>query len=189
MGAVILSDGVNATQRSSITEAEVRFQGRVDIDPGAFQLLRQGAGGGLVATSFSTRVDSQGNTVAILRFSGSLTRGADHALVDGNYHLLIDPTKVRVAGTLIRLDGDADGQQGGVYSIGTAETDGFFAYFGDIDGDRDVDAQDFGRFGASFQQSAGEPGYDRAFDSDGDGDVDGQDYGRFLTRLFKKLGR
>ena len=188
VGAVIMTDGSNASQRSSITQIDVQFDRAVDIDAGAFQLSKTGVGGGIVDTVFTLSVDTEGNTIATLAFSGTLTQGAKHALVDGNYQLLIDPTKVRTAGTSVSMDGNSDGLQGGAYTIGNAESDAFFAFFGDSDGDRDVDAQDYGRFGLSFQKSEGDAGYNAALDSDGDGDVDGQDYGRFRQRFFKRLG-
>ena len=65
--------------------------------------------------------------------------------------------------------------------------DEFFRFFGDSDGDRDVDGQDYGRFGLSFLKSDGTPGFNPAFDFDGDGDVDGQDYGNFGLRFLKTL--
>ena len=71
--------------------------------------------------------------------------------------------------------------------FGEDPTDQFFRLFGDSDGDRDVDGQDYGRFGLSFLKSEGMAGYDAAFDGDGDGDVDGQDYGRFGLRFLKTL--
>ena len=69
---------------------------------------------------------------------------------------------------------------------GENAADHFFRFYGDSDGDRDVDGQDYGRFGLAFLQSA--PGaYNPDFDFDGDGDVDGQDYGRFGLRFSRRL--
>ncbi|WP_372895415.1 LamG-like jellyroll fold domain-containing protein [Stieleria sp.] len=187
VGAVIMTDGNNATQRSSITQIEVQFDRAVDVDAGAFQLSKTGTGGGVVDTAFTLSADAQGNTIATITFSGTLTRGVKFALVDGNYQLLVDPTKVRSAGTSITIDGDSDGLQGGAYAIGNVESDAFFAHFGDTDGDRDVDGQDYGRFGLSFLKNDGQAGFNPALDSDGDGDVDGQDYGRFGLRFLKRL--
>jgi hypothetical protein len=188
VGAVIMTDGNNASQRSSITQIDVQFDRAVDVDAGAFQLSKIGTGGGVVDTTFTLSADAQGNTIATITFSGTLTRGAKLALVDGNYQLLVDPTKVRSAGTMVAMDGDSDGLQGGSYAIGNVESDAFFAHFGDTDGDRDVDGQDYGRFGLTFLKSEGQAGFNPALDSDGDGDIDGQDYGRFGLRFLKRLG-
>lgn len=166
----------------------IQFDGLVDTDSGAFQLTRLGAGGAVVTTTFTTSTDNDGNTVATVTFSGSETRGDESSLLDGNYRLSIDPSKVRRQGTSVMLDGDSDGLQGRAYVLGAVEADAFFAYFGDTDGDRDVDGQDYGRFGLTFLQVEGQPGFNPTLDSDGDGDVDGQDYGRFGLRFLKRLG-
>jgi len=61
--------------------------------------------------------------------------------------------------------------------------------FGDDDGDRDVDGQDYGRFGRSFLKSQGAIDFNAAMDREGDGnvDVDGQDYGAFLRNFHRSL--
>ncbi|WP_372899684.1 hypothetical protein, partial [Stieleria sp.] len=187
VGPLAIGDGSASPQHSRITKIDVAFDGLVDIDPGAFEVRKRDPEGGVVATSFVVNTDPQGNSVATLTFSGALTRGLDAALVDGNYQLTIDPSKVRRAGTSVTLDGNNDGLQGGDYSYGTLATDDFFALYGDSDGDRDVDGQDYGRFGLTFLKSSGDPGFNPAMDSDGDGDVDGQDYGRFGQRFLKML--
>ena len=66
-------------------------------------------------------------------------------------------------------------------------TDEFFRLFGDSDGDRDVDGQDYGRFALTFLKSVGTAGFNSALDFDGDGDVDGRDYGNFGRRFLKTL--
>ncbi|QEF99095.1 hypothetical protein Mal15_31550 [Stieleria maiorica] len=187
VSAVAPAHAGNSNQRSQITTVDVVFEGQVDIDSDAFELRRRDGDGEIVTTSFSLASDSQGNSVASLRFSGDLTRGNSAALVDGNYQLTIDPSKVRRAGTSVTLDGNDDGRQGGDFVFGAAATDRFFAFFGDTDGDRDVDGQDYGRFGLSFLKSEGTAGYNPDLDSDGDGDVDGQDYARFGQRFLKTL--
>ena len=73
------------------------------------------------------------------------------------------------------------------YSYGDDALDAFFRQFGDGDGDRDVDGQDYGLFGLTFLQSSTDPAFDPAFDFDGDNDVDGQDYSRFRRRYLRPL--
>jgi len=53
----------------------------------------------------------------------------------------------------------------------------FHRLFGDVDGDADVDAVDFGELRRFFG------GYDFAFDIDGDGDVDANEFGQFRARF------
>ena len=74
-----------------------------------------------------------------------------------------------------------------VFGEGSGSNDAFFRLLGDSDGDRDVDGQDYGRFGLAFNTIEGSANYDAAFDSDGDGDVDGQDYGRFGQRFMTSI--
>ncbi|QDV40460.1 Calx-beta domain protein [Stieleria neptunia] len=187
VGVLTLGSGSSTTQRSTVTQVDITFDGLVDVDADAFELRKQGSQGGLVTTAFTLTTDAQNNSVATLTFSGPLTRGAIGALVDGNYQLAIDPTKVRRTGTSVSLDGDGDGLRGGDYVIGTSATDQFFALYGDSDGDRDVDGQDYGRFGLTFLKTAGTPGFNPDLDFDGDGDVDGQDYGQFGLRFLRRI--
>lgn len=86
------------------------------------------------------------------------------------------------------LDGNSDGTGGDNHVFGDQAEDGCFRLFGDSDGDRDVDGQDFGRLFETFFRSLGQPGFNPAFDYDGDNDVDGQDYGQFAGRFFQVLG-
>lgn len=76
-----------------------------------------------------------------------------------------------------------DGSAGGIYTLGQVATDNFFRLFGDSDGDRDVDVQDLGAFGASFRKTDAESEYDPRFDFDSDGDVDVEDLGKFGIRF------
>ena len=98
---------------------------------------------------------------------------------DGKYFLNIDGSKVLSSATGVLLDADADWIPGGSNIFGESAHDGFFRLYGDSDGDRDVDAQDYGRFGLSFLQSSASSDYKPELDFDGDGDVDGLDLGRF----------
>uniref|UniRef100_UPI003562B090 Ig-like domain-containing protein n=1 Tax=Stieleria sp. TaxID=2795976 RepID=UPI003562B090 len=177
---VAIDDG--SGQRSAVRYIDLQFDSLVTIDDGAFQL----------ATSDGTPVGVapvidhiNGKTKVRLTFldpaSGADLVDDSGSLQDGNYTLTILDTHVRSA-TGKRLDGDRDGE------AGAPRVDEFFRFFGDTDGDRDVDGQDYGRFGLSFLKSNGDAAYNPALDSDGDGDVDGQDYGRFGLRFLKRLG-
>ncbi len=70
---------------------------------------------------------------------------------------------------------------------GDPDTDSFFRLFGDTDGDRDVDIQDYGAFARSFLSQLGDANYNAAVDFDGDGDVDGNDMGQFRRSLSRRL--
>ncbi|QDV84911.1 PA14 domain-containing protein [Stieleria magnilauensis] len=106
------------------------------------------------------------------------TTGLLHSLADGNYQLTVPATAIESVQTGLGLAGD--------WVHGENAADQFFRLYGDSDADRDVDGQDYGRFGLTFLQSA--PGtYNSDFDFDGDGDVDGQDYGRFGLQFLRRL--
>lgn len=173
--------GDGTVQRSSIGSLVVTFEGQVDIDADAFSVLKRGVGGGLVTNSFVTSVNGSGNTVATISFSGSFTRSTG-PLVDGYYQLTIDNSKVRRAGTLLRLDGDNDGVPGGNFVRGTSATDNYFAYFGDSNGDGTVGVAEFGQFRSTFGKLPSDPGYNALFDFDGGG-VGVSDFGQFRARF------
>ena len=107
-----------------------------------------------------------------------------NSLSDGNYRLDIAATKLRPAEDTRAMATDF---VFGGERVGNNLRDDFFRLFGDTDGDRDVDGQDYGRFAQSFLQDPLSETFDPGFDFDGDGDVDGQDYSRFGRRFLKRL--
>ena len=62
---------------------------------------------------------------------------------------------------------------------GAAIADKFFRFYGDNDGDRDVDATDYSFFSPSYRKRVGQAGFNAYFDYDGDADVDASDYSQF----------
>ncbi|MCA9192438.1 MAG: VCBS repeat-containing protein [Planctomycetales bacterium] len=168
--------GDGTSQRSNVNQVSLTFSGAVDIDVGAFTLRKRGTAGGEVETNFTT-ILSGGNTIATLTFSGGFTRGSLNALVDGNYELVIHSTLVLRAGTQLQLDGNGDGLAGGNFLIGSQAIDGFFAWFGDSNGDRFIDFADYGAFGSVFGGSSA------IFDFNGDGFIDFADYAAFGARF------
>jgi hypothetical protein len=171
---LLLNDG--SAQRSRVTSLTVTFNGVLTLDPGAFELLRQG--GGLVSLDVAASV-VDGRTVAVLTFAGEdVVAGS---LADGNYTLTLRADLLRDAAGR-PLDGDGDGTPGG------DRVESFFRYFGDSDGDRDVDEADQALFDSTFGRSAADEGFLAYFDFDGDGDVDEADRDQFLLRLGSSLG-
>ena len=176
-------------QRSKLQSLTVVFDQLVSVDAGAFELVKRGEVSPVeaaVGVSVSLS-ESAGRSEARLSFSGNHVESLSGSLADGNYVLKVLGSGVTgVSGGLL-LDGDRDGVPGGDEVIGDTAVDQLFRLFGDSDGDRDVDGQDYGRFGLTFSRSAGQPGFDSTFDSDGDDDVDGQDYGRFGQRFLRSM--
>lgn len=174
--AVQVIDG--SAQRSMVTSLKVTFSPAVTFGSGinsAFQLNRTGPSGATGAVNFNAV--QAGNTVT-LTFADGGPVGIDPggSLADGTYQLTVFGSKVSGAGG--QLDGNGDGVGGDDYvltgSPGTAPN--LFRLFGDIDGDGDVDAFDFGQFRSAFGSTS-----NLTFDSDGD--VDAADFGQFRTRF------
>ena len=180
----VIQEGTN--QRSIITYMKVTFNADVAIAPGAFQIINRGTGQALNFAVTTAVVDGKTTaTLAFLAGNSVYGRQTEFALNDGNYQLTIDATKVTYLG--LQLDGNRNGTAGDNFVFGAVAADKFFRYFGDMDGDRDVDATDYGRLGLTYRKIVGQTGFNKFFDYDGDGDVDATDYGRFSLRYRKIL--
>ncbi len=171
-------------QRSLVDTVDVVFDGLVDIASDAFTVNKRGAAGGTVETSFTTSTDAFGRTVATITFSGTFARSTG-TLVNGNYELLIDASKVTRSG--VALDGNSDGTAGGDISFGTDASDAFFALFGDANGDRAVGFADFVAFRSTYGLSSGDAGYNEAFDLDGSDTIGFSDFNAFRTAYGSSL--
>lgn len=166
---MFVNDG--STQRSMVKSLTVAFDRQVTVDPGAFEVRRQGD----AAVELSVAVSVvEGRTVAVLTFMGPDILGG--SLADGSYTLTIRADYIHDA-IGRSLDGDGDGAAGG------DRVDAFFRLFGDGDGDHDVDWADRDLFRSAFGTRAGDAAYLWYFDVDDDGDVDGRDNGQFNRRF------
>ncbi|MCA9136524.1 MAG: hypothetical protein KDB00_07190 [Planctomycetales bacterium] len=178
---------VAESQRSTLDMVTVVFDGNVTVPASAVQLVNLDTGTALTSMIVNTRYEYGKTYVEITFGSGayvvdrdpSASTGLRSSLADGNYQLTI--LSVNVTSPVSGRDMAAD------FVFGDAATDQFFRYFGDSDGDRDVDAEDFGQLALSFLKTTGTSGYNEDLDFDGDGDVDGLDYGRFEQRFLKRL--
>ena len=179
---IVINDG--SDQRSMVTSLTVNFSGLVTLDPGAFEVVKTGTGGGPVTVNVAAS-EVGGKTVATLTFSGGLTEYG--SLKDGNYELTVHANRVRDSVTGGALDGDGDGLSGGDRVFGDQAVDAFFRFFGDWDGDRDVDNGDFLKFRQSFRKTEPDSAYVWYLDFDGDGDVDNRDFLKFRSRFRKSI--
>ncbi|WP_197455925.1 S8 family serine peptidase [Stieleria neptunia] len=180
---VMINDG--SSTRSQITSLVVTFDALVDHTDLATAFRLTNLDSGLAVGAIQVAAVDQGTqTIATLTFDGVSTIARQgtgslgNSLADGNYRLDIFAQQVQ----------SSNGQQ--LFrdeQFGDNATDLLFRFFGDTDGDRDVDGQDYGRFGLGFLKSFDDPGYDAPLDSDGDGDIDGQDYGRFGLNFLKSM--
>lgn len=172
------NDEINP-QRSSVSSITVKMDGVIDIESGAFAVTQRsdanGPTGDPVEITYSKTVES-GQTVVEISFD-SLLRNTAGALEDGNYELTIDRSRVFRDGRPMAED----------FVYGDAAEETFFSFFGDGDGDRDVDNVDLALFLKTYRKSLGEPGFDFNFDFDADGDVDNVDLSQFLQRYRSAL--
>jgi hypothetical protein len=156
---VVIDDGT--VQRSRVRSITVIFDTEVTLDADAFSLMR--SDGHLVGVIFTTSV-LDGRTVAVLTFAGDgLEAGS---LADGRYMLMTHRERVHSA----------------IGGLSSDRVDTFFRFFGDVNGDGDVDRNDTRRFRRAFGSTAGDAAFRAAFDFDGDGDVDRRDRNAFRQR-------
>lgn len=178
---IVESVVINAgqSQRSRVTELQVTFNTEVVVPLAAFQIDDRGTGQPVNLTVNSQVIDGKTvSTLAFLTGPGVVDSViGPNSLADGNFELTVAAALVTAGNQAMAVD----------HSYGSDASDMFFRYFGDSDGDRDVDGQDYGRFGLTFLKSSGESGFDASFDFDADGDVDGQDYGQFGLRFLTQL--
>lgn len=180
VNTIQIGDGTNS--RSRIDAVQLRFSELVAIEPDAISITRSDDDAAIeidIDTEFSN-----GETIATLRFIGSLTDFG--SLPDGNYLLRINPSKV-YRSTGAPLDGDGDGLAGGVYEFGSESTDAFFRLLGDSNGNRSVDIADFNRFRASFGSTQGQANFNADFDFNDDNSVGIADFNRFRTNFGRSL--
>ncbi|WP_342190409.1 hypothetical protein Pla52nx_003010 [Stieleria varia] len=185
--AVSAVDGVfpvvGATQRSQVDKVSLVFDSVVDIDPASISLRNRNTD--TVVTSVQVNQSVQdGQTILELTFGAGPsvnqrdvlgTTGLKNSLADGNYELIILATGVSSI---------ESGRQMAVDLVhGDSDDDWFYRHFGDFDGDRDTDIQDYTRFLSTFRQTSMGPNYIAVFDFEGDGDTDIQDFTQLLGRF------
>lgn len=177
VGSPVFGDGT--AQRSLIDRIVVTFDEDVDLEPGAFTLVKRGTSGAVI-TNITKQVNGMGQTEVSITFSGIYTRGTFNALVDGYYQLTVDGTKVKRNGE--SLDSNADGYGGDSLVIGDEESDKYFALFGDATGDGIISLGEFNQFRSTFGKSVGDVGYNPIYDFDGSS-VGLADFNQFRSRF------
>lgn len=169
--------GDGTQQRSRVKQVQVVFDRVVTFtsDPAAaFRMTRKDREVTL-GVDFSLSTPEQ--TVARITFSGDLTSAG--ALIDGIYALRVNGALISTGG--VALDGDNNGSAGG---------EGFFlltSYFGDSDGDRDVDATDEAAFLSTYGLNSSQSGFLWYFDFNADGMINTLDRRPFYNRLGSTL--
>ena len=171
-----------AAQRSRVTDLAVTFSATVTFattPAAAFALTRNSDG---AAVTFTATANLLGGVtvVTLSNFTGLATQFS--SLADGRYTLTALASQISADGQ--PLDGNGDGTGGDDYVLASAGAPnpptGIFRFFGDLDGDGDVDAGNFLAFRDVF---LGIAPYDPALDFDGSGSVDAADFLQFRNRF------
>jgi len=179
-----------AAQRSRVTQVKVNFDSIVNLPANpadAFQLARL-SDNALVTLSGAV-TNFAGQTHVLLTFiGGAIESGAGFtapfSLQDGRYTMTVLSNQVSNSGG--QLDGDGNGTGGDDFVFASASApnppSNIFRFFGDLDGDGDVDATNFLSFRDVF---LGIAPYDPALDFDGGGSVDAADFLQFRNRFLQ----
>jgi hypothetical protein len=162
----------NTGQRSLIHRVQIRVNGNVNVPQGtvsndSFELTNLDTNTDIeLSVESSTQIDGQ--THVVLTFNdGTDVNGS---LIDGNYRLSIN-------GLLLGFDADGSGSLRGTRTID------FHRLYGDTDGDRDVDATDYGNF---YQAYFGNAAFTAALDQDDDNNLF-EELGIFFANYGKRL--
>ncbi len=161
---VIVADGLD--QRSQIKHIEFAFSEDVDTSLTEASLIIQNA------DTFEL-VDL--GVVVLERYANSynaIWHFHDMPLPDGNYRIMLDEA------------GIADSQGDPLQPMFAHE---IHRYYGDVDGDRDVDAGDLFAFRSAYQTNNTQPEYVPYLDGDGDGDIDTVELFDFRLRYLTTL--
>lgn len=167
--------GEGDASRSIVQTISVAFSEQVSIAPDAVSIFNLTTQEQVAPASIVSMYDAASNT-ARWTFPGL----AGQSLPDGNYRVVLRGTGIAdVDGQ--PLDGDGNGAGGDDHRFE------FFRFFGDADGDRDVDFADLFTFRQAYQSSDNDPQYDERFDLDADSDVDVADLFAFRGNLQQSL--
>ena len=134
-------------QRSAVDSVDVIFDGDVNVADGAISILQRSDANGptnqAVASSvISVYYRTSDQTVSTIQFD-SHVRNPDSVLLDGNYQLIVNSS-------LVTRDGVTMAEN---FVYGDQQEDGFYSFYGDADGDRDVDNVDFSIISANLFQT------------------------------------
>jgi hypothetical protein len=174
----------NATvQRSLVKSVTLTFSEPVSFltTPSAAFTLTRNTDGAPVGFTATVNLSGGVTVVTLNGFSGTATHFG--SLTDGRYTLRALASQISSGGQ--QLDGNGDGAGGDDYTFGDAQ--GLFRFFGDYNGDRNVDIADFGLFSSTYGLNSGQAGFISAFDFNGDGVIDIADFGQFAIRIFTVL--
>jgi Dockerin type I domain len=170
-----VNDGT--AQRSRVTSLTVTFSAQVTFAsaPGVAFTLDRNSDAAAIGFTVTPSVIGGVTVATLTNFTGAATEFG--SLADGRYTLTALASQISSGG--VALDGNGDGIVGDDYILVGAPGVGpnLFRFYGDIDGDGAVGANDFAVFRQYFNS------YLFALDFDGDGSVSTSDFVQFRQRF------
>ena len=166
---------VGEAQRSAVESITITLEGDVEFAPGAISVVQRSTATAATFVPVSISVSQQlidDQTIATIEFD-SLVRNSANALEDGNYQLTLTADLVTRNGVPLSED----------FVFGAVESDGFFVFYGDSDGDRDIDIFDLLAFRQSFGAMVGQAAYVFFMDFDAGGLINVFDLLQFRIRF------
>ena len=177
----VTSVALNAAeaQQSAVETLSVLFDREVAIADGAFSVVQRSTATEETFADVTINLTEQvinNQTQVTVQFD-SHVRNTDNALEDGNYQLTVDASLVTNDGVPLSEN----------LVFGDVEADGFFAYYGDSDGNRILNIFDLLAFRQTFGASAGDPSYSFFMDFQANGAVNIFDLLEFRNRFLTTL--
>lgn len=166
-------------QRSAVESLVIGIDDEVTLAAGAVSVVQRSTATQATFEPVTTNVVEQfidGQTIVTIQFD-SHVRNSEGALVDGNYQLTIDSNLVTNGGLPLSED----------FVFGNVESDGFFSFFGDANGNRLVNVLDLLTFRQTYRAFGGDPNYEPFMDFDTNGTVNTVDLLQFRFRFSETL--
>jgi subtilisin-like proprotein convertase family protein len=173
---VVVNNG--ESQRSGVQNVQIKFDQIVDIDletGDVFEFMNEDTAETVVDVPVVN--NATGKTVVDITFVAGPSVNQGGGLLDGNYMLAIDSS--RVTASSIELDGNGNGEAGGDHIFGAGQADNFYRKYGDYNSSSIVDLLDFSQFRQVFGTSQGDAGYLSGLDNDADGAIGLIDFSAF----------
>jgi hypothetical protein len=167
---------IGTAQRSAVRSITLTFVGTVTTIPSSAFTLKRTEDGQTFPVSVGSPVFMGGQTFVVLTFGGPNLNGT--SLPDGKYTLSIDGSKI-----LDNFGNPVDAANNG--TAGSAGTLSFFRFFGDVNGDGQVDATDYLAFRTAYL-SGTVTSANSFFDFNGDGLFTAIDLNAFTANFTKR---
>ncbi len=175
MNAVTMELNVGEPQRSAVESITIGFDRDVVLEDGAISVVQRSTATEATFEPVEINVSQQladGLPVVTVQFD-SHVRNSRNALVDGNYQVTLAADRTTLGGAPLLAD----------VVFGDVETDRFHSYFGDNDGNRNVNILEVLAFRQTFGAVEGAANYNPALDFDANGLVNIIDLLPFRNRF------